>query len=147
MYSMCTEEEDPASCLEWMEAIKRVKYNVLLCYGGIVKREGSSLSDGSDTQKENDSIKFDTLSFSDDIVGRGASGVVYKGTWGGQTVAIKKITVEEEEQQALVDEVSNEASMLAQLQHPYIAVRASHFVSFSLCILLANFRSINPLRD
>lgn len=119
MYSMCTEDDDPSSCLAWMDAIKRVKYNVLLCYGGIVNTAGSA---GAESKKEN--IKFDTLSFSKDIVGRGASGVVYKGTWHGQTVAIKKITVEEEEQKALVDEVANEASMLARLQHPYIAVSA-----------------------
>jgi tRNA A-37 threonylcarbamoyl transferase component Bud32 len=111
-YSMCTEEE--GGSLAWMDAIKRVKFNVLLCLGTVV-------STGFKEAKEY-IIKFDTLAFDNgDIIGQGASGTVYSGVWRNLTVAIKKIPVLEEDQESLVDEVANEARTLAQLKHPYIA--------------------------
>jgi serine/threonine protein kinase len=113
-YCMCTEDE--AGSIAWMDAIKRVKFNVLLCLGTLVQ------SGFKDQDTKDNIIKFDTLKFDDkDVIGQGSSGTVYRGTWRNLTVAIKKIPVMGDEQEALVEEVANEAKTLAQLRHPYIA--------------------------
>jgi len=70
-------------------------------------------SDSVKLQKSNLKISLDELKFTTKI-SEGARGVVYKGTWYYQTVAIKKLKVADE--QSFVREVS----VLNRLRHPNV---------------------------
>lgn len=79
-------------------------------------------------------IKYPELTFGEEISGGGFC-ILYRGTWGGKTVAIKKIfdpvlTAE------LMEEFSNEVAMLSELRHANIVnILASVSKPPNLCII------------
>jgi serine/threonine protein kinase len=64
-------------------------------------------------------IPLDELTM-DEIIGEGASGLVFSGFYMDMEVAIKQITVHEGDLEGVVDEARKEAEILSKMLHPHI---------------------------
>jgi serine/threonine protein kinase len=64
-------------------------------------------------------IHFSSLQVGD-MIGRGASGQVYRGDYSGEDVAIKRIVVSQWDRDAFMPSFRREAAILSRLHHPNI---------------------------
>ena len=64
-------------------------------------------------------INFSSLQVGD-MIGRGASGQVYRGDYSGEDVAIKRILVSQWDRDAFMPSFRREAAILSRLHHPNI---------------------------
>eukprot|EP00958_Prasinococcus_capsulatus_P004476 scaffold412_cov388-Prasinococcus_capsulatus_cf.AAC.50 len=56
-------------------------------------------------------------------LGRGAYGEVFRAKWQGVTVAVKKLSAENQGDKEAIEDLRREASILATLKHPNIVLQ------------------------
>ena len=66
-----------------------------------------------------DNSKLEDLQIGE-IIGRGASSVVYAATWVGQPVALKHLKLQHRGDQSVIDEFAAEIKTISKLRHPNV---------------------------